>query len=50
MKNTYEVRVRLSNGGFTDVIIQADHQAQAKQLAEAMYGSHNVIAVLGEVR
>lgn len=43
----YEVRVRLPQGGFADVTIQADHQAQAKQLAQAMYGSA-FIAVLGQ--
>lgn len=48
--NTYEVRVRLPQGGFADVKIHADHITQAKSLAEAMYGSHNVIAVLGEAR
>ena len=48
--NTYEVRVRLPRGGFTDIRIQADCQYTARQLAEGQYGSDAVIAVLGEVR
>jgi hypothetical protein len=47
--STYEVRVRLPQGGFADVRIIADNQHQARQLAEAQYGSA-VIAVLGEAR
>lgn len=47
---TYEVRVRLPIGGFADVRIIADNPSQAKQLAEAQYGSGQVIAVLGEAR
>lgn len=46
--NTYEVRVRMPNGGFVDVRIIADNQYQARQLAEAQYGRQMVIAVLGE--
>ena len=48
--NTYEVRVRMPNGGFVDVRIMADSQYHARQLAEAQYGSHMVIAVVGEAR
>jgi hypothetical protein len=48
--NTYEVRVRLNAGGFTTVHVNAESQYHARQLAEAMYGSGNFIAVLGEVR
>lgn len=48
--NTYVVRVRLPNGGWTDVHLNADNQSQAKQLAEGMYGSSNFIAVVGEAR
>lgn len=48
--NTYEVRVRLPQGGFVDVRLIADNQTQARQLAEAQYGASQVIAVLGEVR
>ncbi len=48
--NTYEVRVRLPRGGYADVLIHADNQYQAKQLAEAQYGPDNVIMVLGEAR
>ncbi len=48
--NTYIVRVRLPNGGWTDVHLHADNQAFAKRLAEAQYGVANVIAVIGEAR
>jgi hypothetical protein len=48
--STYEIRVRLPQGGFADVRIIADNQYQARQLAEAQYGASQVIAVLGEVR
>jgi len=48
--NTYEVRVRMPNGGFVDVRIMADTQYHAQQIAEAQYGSSQVIAVLGEAR
>jgi hypothetical protein len=48
--NTYEVRVRLPRGSFTTVLIQADCQYTARQLAEAQYGAGSVMGVLGEVR
>jgi hypothetical protein len=47
MNNTYTVRVRLPNGGFTDVQISAISSGYARQIAEAQYGSANFIAIVG---
>jgi hypothetical protein len=44
---TYTVRVRLPNGGFTDIQIQAISPGYAKQIAEGQFGSGNFVAIVG---
>jgi hypothetical protein len=45
--NTYTVRVRLPNGGFTDIQVQAISPGFAKQIAEGQFGSGNFVAIVG---
>lgn len=45
----YIVRIRNSLGGWSDTIIHASNQTQAKLLAEGQYGRGNVTMV-GEAR
>jgi len=45
--NTYTVRVRLPNGGFTDIQIQAISSGYARQIAEGQFGASNFIAIVG---
>ena len=45
--NTYIVRVRLPNGSFTDISIQAISNGYARQIAEAQFGQGNFIAIVG---
>jgi hypothetical protein len=44
---SYKVRIRLPNGNFTDVTVQAANASLAKMVAEAQYGRDKVIAILG---
>lgn len=37
--NNYRVRVRLPNGSFVDIDIQAQSPGYARQIAEAQYGA-----------
>jgi hypothetical protein len=45
--NTYTVRVRLPNGGFTDIQVQAISPGFARQIAEGQFGTGNFIAIVG---
>jgi hypothetical protein len=45
--NTYTIRVRLPNGSFTDIQIQAISPGYAKQIAEGQFGPSNFIAIVG---
>jgi hypothetical protein len=45
--NTYTVRVRLPNGSWTDIQIQAISSGYARQIAEGQYGAGNFIAIVG---
>ena len=45
--NTYTVRVRLPNGSFTDIQVQAISPGFARQIAEGQFGSGNFIAIVG---
>jgi len=47
--NSYIIRVKNNLGGWSQTVIHADNQWQAKQLAEGMYGAGNV-TVVGESR
>jgi len=40
--NTYEARVKLPNGSYQKVSVQADSSHNAKSMLEAQYGKGNV--------
>lgn len=45
----YIYRIRIPNGGFVDMAFPGNSPGQAKQVAEAQYGS-NVMGYIGESR
>jgi hypothetical protein len=50
MTKMWIYRVRLSSGAFVDLPFPGISPALAKQVAEAQYGSGNILGYLGEQR
>lgn len=44
--NKFKVRVRLANGSFTTVTVEAQSPAYARQIVESQYGSGSFLGFL----
>lgn len=44
----YEIRVRIGQGGFTDIKIRANDARAAQQLIEGSYGQNSYMGLISE--